>query len=133
MDIKLVLLLLVLIPIIVAGGIVSLNIPMNTLFVVVLGGVMIYLVYTLYARRVDRDVIQSDKKKATPAKMYMDGVDFMPTSRNVLYGYHFKSVAAAGPIVGGTIPNSPFTLILIALGLGCGALYLLRRNAPQVG
>jgi carbon starvation protein len=32
--------------------------------------------------------------------MYMDGVDFMPTSRNVLYGYHFKSIAAAGPIVG---------------------------------
>ena len=32
--------------------------------------------------------------------MYMDGVDFMPTSKNVLYGYHFKSIAAAGPIVG---------------------------------
>src|SRR5207244_2978661 len=28
------------------------------------------------------------------------GVDFMPTSRSVLYGYHFKSIAAAGPIVG---------------------------------
>ena len=24
----------------------------------------------------------------------------MPTGRNVLYGYHFKSIAAAGPIVG---------------------------------
>src|SRR5919109_891521 len=45
-------------------------------------------------------VIGSDPKKATPARMYMDGVDFMPTSRNVLYGYHFKSIAAAGPIVG---------------------------------
>jgi carbon starvation protein len=32
--------------------------------------------------------------------MYMDGVDYMPTSRSVLYGYHFKSIAAAGPIVG---------------------------------
>jgi carbon starvation protein len=30
----------------------------------------------------------------------MDGADFMPTSRFVLYGYHFKSIAAAGPIVG---------------------------------
>jgi carbon starvation protein len=30
----------------------------------------------------------------------MDGVDFVPTSRYVLYGYHFKSIAAAGPIVG---------------------------------
>jgi carbon starvation protein len=45
-------------------------------------------------------VIAADRKRATPARMYMDGVDFMPTSRNVLYGYHFKSIAAAGPIVG---------------------------------
>ncbi len=100
MDIKLVLLLLLLIPIIVAGGIAASGVPMTTLYVTLLGGVMIYLIYTLYAKRVDRDVIQADAKKATPAKMYMDGVDFMPTSKNVLYGYHFKSVAAAGPIVG---------------------------------
>jgi carbon starvation protein len=59
-----------------------------------------YLAYTLYARRIDRNVIQSDAKRATPARMYMDGVDFMPTSRNVLFGYHFKAIAAAGPIVG---------------------------------
>jgi carbon starvation protein len=99
-DIRLVVLLLILIPIVVGGAIVALNVPMNTLIVVVLGGVMIYLVYTLYARRIDKQVIQSDPKKATPAKMYMDGVDFMPTSKNVLYGYHFKSIAAAGPITG---------------------------------
>jgi carbon starvation protein len=100
MDIRLVVLLLILIPIVVAGGVVALGIPMNTLILVVLGGGMIYLIYNLYARRIDREVIQADPKKATPAKMYMDGVDFMPTTRNVLYGYHFKSVAAAGPIVG---------------------------------
>jgi carbon starvation protein len=58
------------------------------------------LAYNFYARRIDRNVIQSDAKRATPAKMYMDGVDFMPTSRNVLFGYHFKAIAAAGPIVG---------------------------------
>lgn len=73
---------------------------MNTLWIVVIGIVVIYLAYTQYARRVDRNVIRSDAKRATPAKMYMDGVDFMPTSKNVLYGYHFKSIAAAGPIVG---------------------------------
>jgi len=32
--------------------------------------------------------------------MYMDGVDFTPANRNVLYGYQFKSIAALGPIVG---------------------------------
>jgi carbon starvation protein len=73
---------------------------MNTLIVVLVGAAVIYLAYNFYAKRIDRDVIQSNEKKATPAKMYMDGVDFMPASRNVLYGYHFKSIAAAGPIVG---------------------------------
>jgi carbon starvation protein len=73
---------------------------MNSLWVVVIGFVVIYLAYTLYARRIDRVVIQSDPNRATPATMYMDGADFVPTSRFVLYGYHFKSIAAAGPIVG---------------------------------
>ncbi|MGE5347548.1 MAG: carbon starvation protein A [Acidithiobacillales bacterium] len=72
---------------------------MNTLWMVLIAVIVIYAAYN-YARRIDRTVIQSDAKRATPAKMYMDGVDFMPTSKNVLYGYHFKSIAAAGPIVG---------------------------------
>ena len=73
---------------------------MNTLWVVIIAAIVIYLAYRFYAKRIDRDVIRSDVKRATPARMYMDGVDFMPTSKNVLYGYHFKSIAAAGPIVG---------------------------------
>jgi carbon starvation protein len=73
---------------------------MNTLWIVVIAAIVIYLAYNFYAKRIDREIIKADAKKATPAKMYMDGVDFMPTSRNVLYGYHFKSIAAAGPIVG---------------------------------
>jgi carbon starvation protein len=73
---------------------------MSTLWIVVIGVLTAYLAYTLYAKRIDRNIIQSDAKRATPARMYMDGVDFMPTSRNVLFGYHFKAIAAAGPIVG---------------------------------
>src|SRR5512143_512643 len=73
---------------------------MNTMWIVIIAAIVIYVAYNFYAKRIDRDIIKSDAKKATPAKMYMDGVDFSPTSRNVLYGYHFKSIAAAGPIVG---------------------------------
>ena len=73
---------------------------MNSLWIVVIGVVVIYVAYNFYARRIDRTIIVSDPARATPARMYMDGADFMPTSRFVLYGYHFKSVAAAGPIVG---------------------------------
>jgi carbon starvation protein len=73
---------------------------MNSLWVVLIGGVIIYLAYNFYAKRIDKTIIQPDPERATPARMYMDGADFMPTSRFVLYGYHFKSIAAAGPIVG---------------------------------
>jgi carbon starvation protein len=73
---------------------------MNSFWIVVLSALTIYLTYNLYAKRIDRNVIQSDAKRATPARMYMDGVDFMPTSRYVLFGFHFKAIAAAGPIVG---------------------------------
>jgi carbon starvation protein len=72
----------------------------NSLWVVVIGLVVSISMYRLYAKRIDRQVIQADEKRATPATMYMDGVDFVPTSKYVLYGYHFKSIAAAGPIVG---------------------------------
>jgi carbon starvation protein len=73
---------------------------MNTLIALILGVLVFYLAYAFYARRIDAQIIKADPKKATPAKMYMDGVDFAPTDRNVLYGYQFKSIAAAGPIVG---------------------------------
>jgi len=73
---------------------------MNSILVLILGAVAIVVGYGWYARRIDRDVIQPDAKKATPAKMYMDGVDFTPASRNVLFGYQFKSIAALGPITG---------------------------------
>ncbi|HXG51725.1 MAG TPA: carbon starvation CstA family protein [candidate division Zixibacteria bacterium] len=76
---------------------------MNALIAVVLGILTVYLTYTRYARRIDRNVIRSDPKRATPAVLYMDGVDFMPTNRNILFGYHFKSIAAAGPIVGAIV------------------------------
>ena len=73
---------------------------MNSIFVLILGALGLGIGYGWYARRIDRDIVQPDPKKATPAKMYMDGVDFTPASRNVLFGYQFKSVAALAPLTG---------------------------------
>lgn len=73
---------------------------MNSILVLILGALTIVIGYGWYARRINRDIVQPDPQKATPAKMYMDGVDFTPASRNVLFGYQFKSIAALGPITG---------------------------------
>lgn len=73
---------------------------MNAITVLIISLIGIGVGYFLYARTIDRSIIQPDGSKITPAKMFMDGVDFTPANRNVLFGYQFKSVAALGPIVG---------------------------------
>lgn len=73
---------------------------MNAIVVLIVGFVVAYVGYRFYAGYVDAKIIRADPKRATPAKMYMDGVEFMPTSKNILYGYQFKSIAGAGPIIG---------------------------------
>ncbi len=73
---------------------------MSAVLTLVIGAAAILLGYGFYARRINTRVVQPDAQKATPAKMYMDGVDFTPANRNVLFGYQFKSIAALGPIVG---------------------------------
>jgi len=73
---------------------------MNSLVAFALGLVVVFIGYRWYAGWVDRRVMQPDAKRATPATMFMDGVDFIPTSKNVLFGYQFKSIAGAAPVVG---------------------------------
>ena len=73
---------------------------MNAVLTLVLSFVGIAVGYGFYAKTINAKVMQPDEKKATPAKMYMDGVDFSPANRNVLFGYQFKSIAALGPITG---------------------------------
>jgi len=73
---------------------------MNSILALVVGVVAIAVGYGVYAKTINKNIIQPDEKKATPAKMFMDGVDFTPANRNVLFGYQFKSIAALGPILG---------------------------------
>ena len=73
---------------------------MNSVYVLVLGFIVAFLGYRVYAKYIDTKVMKADPKRATPATMYMDGVEFMPTNKNILFGYQFKSIAGAAPIIG---------------------------------
>lgn len=56
--------------------------------------------YLLYGRFVSR-LLGVDPSRPTPAHTRRDGVDFVPTRHwLVLFGHHFSSICAAGPIVG---------------------------------
>src|SRR5436309_14686818 len=56
--------------------------------------------------------------------MYMDGVDFVPTNRNVLYGYHFKSIAAAAPIVGAITAGALWGWVPSIIWLVLGVVFM---------
>jgi carbon starvation protein len=73
---------------------------MNAVVVLIAGFIVFFFGYRFYAKYIDTKIIKADPKRATPAKMYMDGVEFMPTSKNILFGYQFKSIAGAAPIIG---------------------------------
>lgn len=68
--------------------------------VLVLGIVVFFLVYHFYAKWVDRKIISADPEKSTPARTFMDGVEFFPTNKSVLFGFQFKGVAGLAPVVG---------------------------------
>ena len=73
---------------------------MNSVYVLIIWAVVWIIGYFFYAKWVDRRVWAVDPKRATPAKMYMDGVDFMPAKKTVLYGFQLNSIAGAAPILG---------------------------------
>jgi len=72
---------------------------MTTLIVVV--ALVIYLVfYFTYGRTLRDKLLKSKEAPEAPSKRLSDGVDYVPTSKYVLFGHHFASIAGAGPITG---------------------------------
>jgi carbon starvation protein len=59
--------------------------------------------YRYYARFLSRTVFRLREDEGVPSREFEDGVDFVPTSKQVLWGHHFTSIAGAAPIVGPAI------------------------------
>ena len=92
---------------------------MNSLWVLLWWVVIVVIGYWVYARHVAKNVFGVDPNRATPAKMYMDGVDFMPTNKNVLYGFQLNSIAGGAPIIGPIVALQwGWVPALLWLGLG---------------
>lgn len=67
----------------------------------VLAAVGTYIIgYRFYGRLIEYKVVRPKDDRATPAELYNDGKNFMPTDRRVLFGHHFAAIAGAGPLVG---------------------------------
>ena len=64
-----------------------------------MGIVLLYIAYNSYGSKISRLLDISDKNE-TPANTLNDGIDYMPTKTQVVFGHHFSSIAGAGPILG---------------------------------
>lgn len=68
---------------------------------VLLASLVLYLVfYFTYGKSLQKNLLRSHEAPEAPSKRLADGVDYVPTSKYVLFGHHFASIAGAGPIVG---------------------------------
>lgn len=116
----------------------------NALWIVV-AAVAIYLVaYRYYSLFIANNVMQLDPRRATPAVVNNDGLDYVPTNKHILFGHHFAAIAGAGPLVGPVLAAQmgylPGTLWLIAGVVLAGAvqdfmvLFMsTRRNGRSLG
>ena len=100
--------------------------------------------FRFYARLIEMKIVKPRDEQATPAEIFENGTDYMPTDRRVLFGHHFAAIAGAGPLVGpvlatqmGYLPGTIW-IIIGAVFAGCVQDYLVlsistRRRGRSLG
>jgi carbon starvation protein len=74
--------------------------PISAIWLVI-AAVCVYLIaYRFYSLFIARKVMGLEADRLTPAYKFNDGLDYVPTNKNVLFGHHFAAIAGAGPLVG---------------------------------
>src|SRR5574343_1899702 len=61
---------------------------------VVAAALCVYLIaYRYYSLFIANKVLGLDASRQTPAWKHNDGLDYVPTNKNILYGHHFAAIA----------------------------------------
>jgi carbon starvation protein len=111
----------------------------------VIAAICTYVIgFRFYARLIEMKIVRPRDDTATPAELFENATDYMPTDRRVLYGHHFAAIAGAGPLVGpvlamqmGYLPGTIW-IIIGAVFAGCVQDYLVlsisvRRRGRSLG
>ncbi len=61
------------------------------------------IMYRVYGKFIGSKIFKLNDKNPVPSVELEDGVDFVPTKKEVIFGHHFASIAGTGPIVGPAI------------------------------
>ena len=68
---------------------------------IALGALVLYFVaYHTYGRYLARKIFRIEPDRTPPSVEFEDGVDYVPSRRELVFGHHFTSIAGTGPIVG---------------------------------
>ncbi|MGL6236261.1 MAG: carbon starvation CstA family protein [Segniliparus sp.] len=116
----------------------------NAVWLVVAAIASYVIGFRLYAKFIEQKVVRPRDDHATPAELFEDGRDFVPTDRRVLFGHHFAAIAGAGPLVGPVLAAQmgylPSTLWIVVGVVFAGAVqdYLVlafstRRRGRSLG
>ncbi|HQM32728.1 MAG: carbon starvation protein A [Candidatus Hydrogenedentes bacterium] len=76
---------------------------MTSILIAILSGVGFIVAYHTYGRFLARKIFRVDPQAIVPSRELEDGIDYVPTRKEVLFGHHFTSIAGTGPIVGPAI------------------------------
>ena len=76
---------------------------MNSLLLLFLLIITYLLAYNLYGRFLSGRIFELVKNGDVPSRKLMDGIDYVPTKKEIIFGHHFTSIAGLGPIVGPAI------------------------------
>ncbi|MBR9978002.1 MAG: carbon starvation protein A [Bacteroidetes bacterium] len=76
---------------------------MNALLIMLFSFAGYLLMYRFYGRFIGRRIFAIDDGNTTPSVEFNDGIDYVPTRKEIIFGHHFTSIAGTGPIVGPAI------------------------------
>src|SRR6201987_341223 len=112
----------------------------NAVWFVVAAVCTYVIAYRFYARLIKTKIVQPRDDHATPAEIFENGTDYVPTDRRVLFGHHFAAIAGAGPLVGPVLATQmgylPSAIWIVAGGVlgGCvGGYLVLWVSTPRRG
>jgi len=61
------------------------------------------LMYNFYGKYIGNRIFKLTSEAEVPSKTLEDGIDFVPTKKEIIFGHHYTSIAGTGPIVGPAI------------------------------
>jgi len=76
---------------------------MGALLIMVLAFIGYIIMYQLYGKFIGNKIFALSATAKAPSVEFEDGVDYVPTRKEIIFGHHFTSIAGTGPIVGPAI------------------------------